>query len=212
MSLIETKNNYHVDKNNNKWSIKLYTRKQAIKYSKSLFNCKNCTNCIGCNNCKDCSDCTNCINCINCNYCINCKDCNYCIGCNTCKDCKNCTYCINCKNCTYCINCKDCNYCINCKNCKDCINCKNCTYQKMEKIMKKIEDNAIKMHKAIRHQYGYRVKSICDDIINAKIIGKNHDHLIVGLVGASNVYIATHLLPTIDIIVRIQKRKYIYGE
>ena len=88
-------NGYWVDENNNRWDIKIYTAKQAEKFSKSLVNCYNCDNCSYCDNCDNCDDCNCCSNCKNCRYC------SYCDYCNNCSNCRYCRYCFYCHDCHY---------------------------------------------------------------------------------------------------------------
>lgn len=46
-------NNYWVDKNNNRWSCNIYTKKKAIELSKTLINCRDCRDCRDCSYCRD---------------------------------------------------------------------------------------------------------------------------------------------------------------
>ena len=78
---------YWVDENNNRWDIKIYTKGQAEKLSKSLVNCYNCRNCCYCRNCNDCSECSYCRYCRYCNDCCNCNNCRYCFYCYYCRNC-----------------------------------------------------------------------------------------------------------------------------
>lgn len=95
---------YWIDSKNNKWDKKLYTKEEAEKYSKSLFNCSECINCIGC---------------INCSFCENCYDCYECVGCRDCKDCYICGDCHNCNNCDNCDSCINCQYSYDLNHCHD---------------------------------------------------------------------------------------------
>ena len=42
---------YYVDVNHNIWNAKTYTKKQALKYSDTLFMCYYCTDCRNCSHC-----------------------------------------------------------------------------------------------------------------------------------------------------------------
>lgn len=68
---------YWVDKNNNKWNAKFYTKENAIKCSESLVNCYNCVNCIDCEDCVECNGCIGCMDCVCCHNCFFCDDCNF---------------------------------------------------------------------------------------------------------------------------------------
>ena len=106
---------YWIDENNNTWSCAIYSKKEALKNSKTLVNsrdCCNCSYCSYCSNCRDCRDCRNCHDCSNCHNCRNCRNCH---------DCHDCSNCHNCRNCR---NCHDCSNCHNCRNCHDCNNCR----------------------------------------------------------------------------------------
>lgn len=80
---------YWVDKNNNKWST-FYSKKEAIKYSRTLTRCYNCYDC------QMCYDCTDCIGCTSCGGCIGCSGCKHCRNCKNCTDCTDCTECTDC--------------------------------------------------------------------------------------------------------------------
>ena len=117
---------YWIDESGNKWDSQRYSKLDAIKFSKTLFDCTGCLNCkngINCTNCKDCISCVGCEDCTSCNDCENCADC---ISCNSCKNCEGCTSCNGCEECEECMNCKNCTDCEECTNCEDCINCKHC--------------------------------------------------------------------------------------
>jgi len=81
-------NGYWVDKNDNSWNSKNYTKTEAIKYSKSLVNCKGCIDCYNCKGCVSCLDCVDSRYCVGCRCCLACLDCAYCMGCNKCVDCE----------------------------------------------------------------------------------------------------------------------------
>lgn len=109
---------YWIDENNNTWSCAIYSKKEALKNSKTLVNCRNCRNC------RNCSDCRNCRNCHNCSNCRDCSYCSYCSDCSNCHDCCNCSYSRDCHDCGNCRNCSDCSYCSYCRNCSNCSNCR----------------------------------------------------------------------------------------
>ena len=96
---------YWIDGNNNKWSVRIFSKEQATKMSESLIDC------YGCSNCTDCSNCVNCSNCTKCSYCTECSYCRYCTDCTNCSECSYCTDCTNCNNCSNCSYCPYCSYC-----------------------------------------------------------------------------------------------------
>lgn len=63
---MKTENGYYFDKNNNKWNIEKYSKKQAIELSKALINCTNCIDCRSCRSCSSCSYCSYCSDCHSC--------------------------------------------------------------------------------------------------------------------------------------------------
>ena len=88
---MKKENGYFIDENNNKWNDTLFNEEQAIKFSKSLINCKDCQDCQDCQNCRyclDCQDCKDCQDCQNCRYCQNCQNCRDCQNCQNCRDCR----------------------------------------------------------------------------------------------------------------------------
>ena len=109
-------NGYWTDQDDNKWNCNIYTEEQAIKWSKTLTNCKNCINCRSCYSCNYCDSCYSCNHCNHCNYC------NYCDPCNHCNHCNYCNYC------NYCDSCNSCNYCNHCNYCYSCDSCDSCNY------------------------------------------------------------------------------------
>ena len=62
---------WYVDQQNNRWSVRYFTKAQAIKNSESL---KGCTRCTNCTDCADCTRCTNCTYCADCRGCTDCRD------------------------------------------------------------------------------------------------------------------------------------------
>ena len=88
---MEKINGYYVDDNNNKWSGKTYTKKQALKYSDTLFMCCYCTDCINCSFCRGCDNCRDCDNCFYCENSINCKHSSYLEYCRNCINCSDCS-------------------------------------------------------------------------------------------------------------------------
>lgn len=54
---ITFKDGHYVDRNGNRWNSILFTRKDAIRLSKTMKNCTNCTDCGECVDCHDCSWC-----------------------------------------------------------------------------------------------------------------------------------------------------------
>ena len=123
-------NNYYIDNNENKWSKRKFTEKQAEDFSKTLRNCSHCNNCRICIDCNYCNNCDHCENCYKCNYCSYCYKCSRCYHCNDCHGCDNCHYCNNCNNhchdCSHCYNCNHCSYCNYCNDCGYCNNCDRC--------------------------------------------------------------------------------------
>lgn len=104
-------------KYNNRWSIHIYTKKEAVEASKTLTDCSGCTNCKDCINCRNCDDCVNCINCINCTSTAYCRACCNCSHCSDCMSCRHCTFCVMC---TVCESCSNCRYCTSVKRSADC--------------------------------------------------------------------------------------------
>ena len=100
--MITKQNNYWIDENNNKWNANIYTKEQAIKYSRSLVNCNDCSDCSYCRGCSSCRGCRDCSGCRGCSYCSNCS---YCRGCSYCRYCSDCGDCSNCNDCSYCRGC-----------------------------------------------------------------------------------------------------------
>ena len=120
--MITKQNNYWIDENNNKWNANIYTKEQAIKYSRSLVNCNDCSDCSDCSYCNGCNDCSDC------SYCNGCSGCRDCSGCSGCRGCSDCNCCNGCNGCRYCSDCSDCNccrYCSGCSGCSDCSDFKN---------------------------------------------------------------------------------------
>lgn len=54
---ITFKDGHYVDLNGNRWNSILFSRKDAIRLSKTMKNCTNCTDCGECVDCHDCSWC-----------------------------------------------------------------------------------------------------------------------------------------------------------
>ena len=73
-----------IDDNNNRWNCYM-SKKEAIRRSKTLINCKGCKDCRNCKNCNYCKYCTNCTACEGCNQCRNCESCVNCFNCNNCE-------------------------------------------------------------------------------------------------------------------------------
>ena len=62
---MKNSNGYWIDENNNQWNENIYSKDEAIKWSKTLNNCTDCTYCTDCTGCTDCTDCKVCRNCRN---------------------------------------------------------------------------------------------------------------------------------------------------
>jgi len=99
---MEKEHGFWIDENNNSWSIKFNSEKEAEEKAKSLVGCYNCCNCRYCSNCYDCSDCHNCVDC------CDCSDCNYSYNSYNCHSCQYCSNCYECRNCYSCTNCSGC--------------------------------------------------------------------------------------------------------
>jgi len=79
-------NDYLVDMNENKVSLKLYSRNEAIRLLDTLTDCDNCVNCENLESCSDCIDCKNSSYLTDCTDCVNCNDCEECNRCYYCED------------------------------------------------------------------------------------------------------------------------------
>lgn len=67
---------YWVDKNNNSWKVKRFSKEEAMRMSKSLIDCVDCVNCynsIGSVDCKNSNSLIDCWNLKNSSYCIKCS-------------------------------------------------------------------------------------------------------------------------------------------
>ena len=60
--IVELRNGWYYDKNDNCWNSNIFTEDQAIKNSKLLIKCRGCRDSSGCIN-RRCSDCSGCIDC-----------------------------------------------------------------------------------------------------------------------------------------------------
>lgn len=123
--------NYWVDDNGNRWSMKNYSFEEALKHQKTLIDCSNCTNC------SECSNCHHCVDCVHCSYCKSSSNCSFCSYLNESNNCLYVTYSTKCKNCSFCNACKQCDKCshsnglrkcFSCRHCTDCVECSDCDY------------------------------------------------------------------------------------
>lgn len=112
-------NSHWVDDNLNTWTVRDYSKQEALKLSKSLVSCIKCTNC---SYCKDCVGCVDCVRCNECNLSTSCNSCRFCDLCYSCRACSGCTGCnkmVECNGCLYCFDCADCSECRHCNACVD---------------------------------------------------------------------------------------------
>ncbi|MDK2802661.1 MAG: hypothetical protein KFW09_04710 [Oscillospiraceae bacterium] len=124
---------YWIDKNENMWDTKKFTKQKAIHHSTYL-TIHFCFKCINCIQCGFSNNLENCYNVDYSKYSKNLKSCSNCDFCKDCIDCHNCKKSVGCISSTSLVKCKnviDCNvmfFSSDCIECKESFYCKNSSH------------------------------------------------------------------------------------